>query len=41
MSEELKKIELERNRKKVTESFINKAMFNMVQLPMNITVDRY
>ena len=41
MAEELRRLENERLRKKATDSFINKAMMNMMQLPMNITVDRY
>ena len=40
MAEELRRLETERLRKKATDSFINKAMMNMMQLPLNITVDR-
>ena len=40
MAEEFRRLENERMRKKATDSFINKAMINMMQLPLNITVDR-
>ena len=39
MAEEVRRLEKERIRKKATDSFINKAMINMMQLPLNLTVD--
>ena len=39
MAEEVRRLEKERIRKKATDSFINKAMINMMQLPLNLTVE--